>query len=228
MKTDAARRAAPLVTLGALILGFGWLARAVLAGRTEAFDAWWAALIRPAGSAAPVGPAWLHESARDVTALGSYVLLGFVLVVVGGYLLLTSRRATAALLAGSAIGAAILNTALKSAFDRPRPDVPGAVRVFTESFPSAHAMVSAATWLMLAAILARAATDRRLKIYFVAVGVLLTLLIGVSRVYVGVHHATDVLAGWCAGAAWAMLCWAIADRSTRRAPPERTGRPDAR
>lgn len=231
-KPDAARRAVltgPVVSLScaaALIRGFVWMARAVETGAAEAFDARVAGLFRSAGSPAPIGPPWLVETARDVTALGSYVLLGIGLAVLVGYFLLTSRRATAALLAGSVIGGAVLNTLLKSAFDRPRPDLPGAARVFTESFPSAHAMMSAVTCITLAAILARAEPDRRLKVYFVAIGLLLTFAIGASRVYIGVHYATDVLAGWCAGAAWAMLCRALADRLRRRKRTRPPGKPD--
>lgn len=234
--SDAARRASPariapialLLCAAALSLGFGWLARAVMAGDTAAFDASVAGLFRSAGSATPVGPAWLHETARDVTALGSYVLLGLTLAIVVGYLLLISRRALAFFLAGTLTGGALLNTLLKDAFDRPRPDLPGAARVFTESFPSAHAMVSAVTYLTIAAVLAQVEADRRVRIYYISVGILLTVAVGASRVYIGVHYATDVLAGWCAGLAWAMLCWVSAHWLQRRKRLEPTGKPDPR
>jgi undecaprenyl-diphosphatase len=105
------------------------------------------------------------------------------------------------------LGGEILSTILKMAFDRPRPDIPHAARVFTASFPSGHAMLSAVTFLTLGALLTRVNADQRVKTYFMALAVFLTVIVGLSRIYLGVHYPTDVLAGWCVGAAWAILCW---------------------
>jgi undecaprenyl-diphosphatase len=124
---------------------------------------------------------------------------------------LARKRGAALLVLASVGGGALLSTLLKLSFERPRPDlVPHAVAVYTASFPSGHAMLSAVTYLTLGTLLARIQPRRRLRAYIVAVAVLLTLLVGTSRVYLGVHWPTDVLAGWCLGAAWAMLCWAVA------------------
>jgi undecaprenyl-diphosphatase len=115
----------------------------------------------------------------------------------------------------------LLSSGLKELFDRPRPDlVPHAVQVYTASFPSGHAMLSAVAYLTLGALLARVQAQRRVKAYLLGVSVLLAVLIGVSRVYLGVHWPTDVLAGWCVGAAWAMFCWTVALWLQRRGKVE--------
>ena len=101
----------------------------------------------------------------------------------------------------------LLSTVLKISFNRPRPGVPHLARVFTPSFPSGHATLSAVTFLTLGVLLARASRDRRLKIYFVALAIFLTVAVGISRVYLGLHYPSDVLAGWSIGSMWAILCW---------------------
>lgn len=196
----------------AMVLAFGHIADEVVEGDAAKFDqAILLALRNPADPSDPLGPAWLEEAARDVTSLGSYVVLGFVLCAVIAYLLMTQKRAAALWVAASVSGGVVLSNALKLAFERPRPDlVPHAARVFTTSFPSGHATLAAVSYLTLGALLASLHTSRRLRLYFILIAVILTLAIGVSRVYLGVHYPTDVLAGWCIGAAWAALCWIIA------------------
>jgi undecaprenyl-diphosphatase len=196
----------------AMVLAFGHIADEVVEGDAAKFDqAILLALRNPADPSDPLGPAWLEEAARDVTSLGSYVVLGFVLCAVIAYLLMTQKRAAALWVAASVGGGVVLSNALKLAFERPRPDlVPHAARVFTTSFPSGHATLAAVSYLTLGALLASLHTSRRLRLYFILLAVILTLAIGVSRVYLGVHYPTDVLAGWCIGAAWAALCWIIA------------------
>jgi undecaprenyl-diphosphatase len=95
-------------------------------------------------------------------------------------------------------------------FDRARPDIPTDVKVFSASFPSGHAMLSAVTFLTLGALLAQGSADTRVKAYIAVLAIILTVAVGTTRVYLGVHHATDVLAGWCVGSAWALLCWTVA------------------
>ncbi len=193
---------------GLLLLAFGHIAEEVLEGDAAGFDQNILLALRdPADPAQPLGPAWLVETARDVTALGSYSVLGIVVVVVVVYLLLI--RAGAALwVLTSVMGGLVLSNVLKQAFDRPRPDlVAHAARVFTPSFPSGHAMLSAVTFLTLGALLASLHDSRRLKVFFLGVAIVLTVLVGVTRVYLGVHYPTDVLAGWCVGAGWAAICW---------------------
>jgi undecaprenyl-diphosphatase len=203
-----------VLAVGALLLVFGLIAGEVLEGEPLAFDRVILLAFRKSGDPAqPIGPAWLAEMMRDVTALGSFAVLTIVVATVVGYLLLTGQRAAAALLLVSVLGGVLLNNVLKLGFARPRPDlVAPAARVFTLSFPSGHATLSAVTYLTLGALLTRLNPSHRLRIYFMAVGILLTLLVGISRIYLGVHYPTDVLAGWCIGAAWALTCWTLMTR----------------
>ena len=203
-----------VLAIGALLLAFGLIAGEVLEGEPLAFDRAVLLAFRTAGNPAqPIGPPWVAEMMRDVTALGSFAVLTVVVGTVAGYLLLIGQRAAAALLLVSVLGGVVLNNVLKFAFSRPRPDLVAPVaRVFTLSFPSGHATLSAITYLTLGALLTRLNPSRRVRIYFMSVGVLLTLLVGISRIYLGVHYPTDVLAGWCIGAAWALVCWALMTR----------------
>jgi len=199
---------AALFVAAALVLGFGLLADEVVEGDTADFDHAVASAFRSAGdSNDPIGPVWLEEVGRDVTSLGSFAFLGFLSLAVASYLLLIRQVALAALMAVAVLGGMAISSLLKVGFDRPRPDVPHLARVFTASFPSGHAMLSAIVFLTLGALLARVSPDRRVKTYFVGLAVFLTVAVGVSRVYLGVHYASDVLAGWCVGAAWSLLCW---------------------
>ena len=132
------------------------------------------------------------------------------MIAVVGYLLLAGKCAAAWLMLAAVVGGTGLNDLLKFAFARPRPELAGpAARVFTSSFPSGHAALSAITYLTLGAFLARTQASRPTRIYFLSLALILTFIVGVSRVYLGVHYPTDVLAGWCIGAAWAMACWAV-------------------
>lgn len=206
-----------VLAIAGLLLLFGFVADEVMEGSTSAFDRTMILAFRGAGnSPIPIGPPWVQEMARDVTALGSFAVLGIVLFAVVGYLLLARKRAAAWLVLAAVLGGVALNSLLKFGFARPRPDfIVPAARVFTASFPSGHAAISAITYLTLAALLARTTRSPQLRVYFVAAGTVLTLLVGVSRVYLGVHYPTDVLAGWCIGSAWALGCWAIMTRLQR-------------
>jgi undecaprenyl-diphosphatase len=198
-----------------LLLTFGFIADEVMEGSTTTFDHTVILLFRSGSDnlSGPIGPRWVLEMARDITALGSIAVLGIVSFVVVAYLLLARSDAAALLVLVAVLGGMTINSLLKIQFARPRPDlfVPAA-KVFTASFPSGHAALSAITYMTLAALLARMTVSRRLRVYFVAVAITLTFMIGVSRVYLGVHYPSDVLAGWCIGSAWALICWAIMTR----------------
>ncbi|ONG52223.1 acid phosphatase [Pseudoroseomonas deserti] len=200
--------AALLVCAGSL-LGFAALVDETFEGDTHAFDEGiLLALRNPADTSDPIGPFWLEIMMRDFTSLGSHAVLLLIGVLSFGYLLLARKGMSAGLLLVSFVGAMTLNSLLKQGFDRPRPElVAHLAEVHTASFPSGHAMLSAACYLTLGTLLAGVAHGRRLKAYLLGVAILLTLLVGGSRVYLGVHWPTDVLAGWCLGAAWAMGCW---------------------
>ncbi len=164
-----------------------------------------------------MGPAWLEEVARDLTAIGGIAALCLVTVAVGGYLLICRKYGALALLLAATLGGLLLSALLKERFDRPRPAVvPHKSLVMTSSFPSGHSLNSAVVYLTLGSLLAGLSRQRRLKVYFFSVALLLSFLVGVSRVYMGVHYPTDVLAGWCAGLAWALSCGLVARRLTRR------------
>jgi undecaprenyl-diphosphatase len=216
-----------LLAIAGLLLTFGLIADVAMEEEVSAFDRSVLLTFRAApDSAEPIGPHWLQGGARDITALGSFAVLGIVLIAVVGYLLLIGRRVAAWLMLGAVLGGVALNSVLKLFFARPRPElVAPAVKVYTASFPSGHAAISAITYLTLAALLARTTTSRRIRTYFIAIGVLLTFLIGLSRVYLGVHYPTDVIAGWCLGSAWALACWAVMTRLQQRGEAEPPGGP---
>ena len=211
-----------IAIIGGGLWGFIGLASEVLEGETHALDKMvLVALRNPSDLGDPIGPLWLEICARDMTSLGGIPVLTLATLASAGFLLVVGKRNWALLLIISVGGGVLLATGLKDLFDRPRPDlVPHAVRVYTQSFPSSHAMLSAVTYLTLGALLARSQPRWGVKAYMLGVAILLTLLIGMSRVYLGVHWPTDVLAGWCAGAAWAMLCWAGALALQRRGAVE--------
>ena len=165
----------------------------------------------PADPADPVGPRWLEDLARDLTALGSPVVLGIIVGVTCLFLLLAGRHRTSLFVLGATASGGIASTLLKLSFNRPRPDlVPHTLYVSSASFPSGHAMISALVYLTLGALVARLVRGRRLKLYVLSVAVLLSGLVGLTRVYLGVHWPSDVVGGWAAGAAWALGWWAAA------------------
>ena len=213
---------AAVFLLAAALLGSGLLAEEVTEGDTGGFDrVILLALRNPADLADPIGPAWVENAVRDITSLGGNTVLVLVSLVVIGYLAMARKRSAALLVFVAVGGGMLLSPLLKHSFERMRPDlVPHGVRVYTASFPSGHAMLSAVTYLTLGALLTRVEPRRRLKTYLLTMAVLLTLLIGTSRVYLGVHWPTDVLAGWCVGSAWAMLCWLVAQWLQRKGQVE--------
>ena len=169
-----------------------------------------------------LGPRWLPEMLRDVTSLGSIVVLWLIIVVLGGYLALARKWADLAFLGAATIGGQIASTATKHLLDRARPDfIPDAPMVFTASFPSGHALLSAVTYLTIGALLAEREPRRRLRVLYIAIAIALTILIGLSRIALGVHWPTDVMGGWCVGTAWAVLCATVVRhlRSDRRSDP---------
>jgi undecaprenyl-diphosphatase len=211
-----------LLLLATAVWTFVKIAGEVVAGDTQHFDeAILLALRRPGDPAHPLGPDWLLEMARDVTAFGGVVGIALVSGGVLGFLALARKWRAAALVLASVVGGLLVSVALKHFFARDRPAVvPHFDQVYTSSFPSGHSMLSAVTYLTLGALLARYTHDRPLKIYFLGVATGLSLIIGLSRIYLGVHYPSDVLAGWCAGIAWALLCAVVARWLQRRGEVE--------
>ena len=204
--------AAALLALLGVAVGlwlFAALTDEVLEGDTHAFDeSVLLALRTPGDTDNPIGPAWLEYTMRDLTALGGYPLLGLIAAVAVGYLLLARVWASALLVPFVLLGGTLLNHALKTGFDRTRPSlVAHVVEVQTLSYPSGHAMLSAILYLTLGVMVAETQAARRARVYVMAVALALTLITGISRVYLGVHWPTDVLAGWSVGAAFALGIW---------------------
>ena len=192
-----------------IALGFVALDRIMVGGGFD--QALLLALRMPGDPADPIGSARFEEAVRDITALGSFAVLTLVTLAAAGFLFALRRNAEAGLVLFTAIGGQFVSETLKAFIGRPRPDlVAHIVDTTSASFPSGHAMMSAAIYLTIGAMLARVQERRRAKTYIHVIAVLITLLVGASRVYLGVHWPTDVLAGWCLGAAWAILCWSIA------------------
>ncbi len=194
------------------------IAEGTIAERVKALDrALFLALRSAEDPDDPLGPLWLESSVRDITALGSTTVLTLITLGALGYLLLVRQRAAALLFGVTVVGAEILYNLLKVLFDRPRPDlVPHATEVMTLSFPSGHATMSAVVFLTLAALHTRFQRTRAASVFIMALAVLIALLVGLSRIYLGVHWPSDVLAGWVLGAAWVFACWKVAQRLRER------------
>jgi len=204
------------------VLAFITLASEVEHGETSRIDRRILLSMRHPGDLSPRGSRAFQEAARDVTALGGVVVLGMVTAIAAGFLVLDGKGRMAIFAVGSVAGGTVLSSLLKDVFQRPRPDiVPHVVYASSSSFPSGHSMMSAVTYLTLGALLARSHERKRLKAYFLCLAAFLTFLVGITRIYLGVHWPTDVLAGWMAGAIWAMLCWVVAGRLQSRHTIER-------
>ena len=209
--------------LSAALFLFIKLAGEVMEGETQAFDVKIVRALRDAADPAkPIGPAWMAGALLDVTALGSPVVLGLIVLIMTGYLLLEARYLTAAMVLATSISGEVLNELLKLLFERPRPSVVPHLRdVVTASFPSGHAMESAVIYLTLGALLMRVVEGRLTKIYCMAAAIFLTFIVGASRVFLGVHYPTDVLGGWMLGFLWAALTFQATRRFERALDRER-------
>lgn len=202
------------LTVCLLLWGFLALGSEVMEGDTTTLDTRILLSLRKADDLSkPIGPAWVESALLDLTAIGSSTVLGLVVLAVAGFLALQTRYRTALVILITAASGEFANTAVKHAFMRPRPSVvPHLREVVSTSFPSGHAMESAIIYLTLGAMLMQLAESRISKIYCMAMAILVTFLVGVSRVYLGVHYPTDVLGGWIFGFLWASLCWLISQR----------------
>lgn len=171
----------------------------------------------------PIGPAWLPSAVRDVTALGSSTVLTFIVLVAAIFLGLAGRLRTALLVVGASfLGSAAVET-IRAFIARPRPVLTGQLmEVNSHSFPSGHAAISAIVYLTLATLLFPVLPNRRIRAFVLVVALVLTVSVGLSRLYLGVHWPSDVVAGWAFGGVWAMLWWrielALLDRSRAGAP----------
>ncbi|MEZ5832050.1 MAG: phosphatase PAP2 family protein [Dongiaceae bacterium] len=202
----------PMILMAAAASAFIAILDEVTEGDTRAIDEAIILAFRvPGDPTDPIGAPWLEEAVRDVTALGSAPTLVIAVLAVAGFLALAKAWRLAIFTLAASGGGLILSSLLKYTIDRPRPDlVPHGNLIYTSSFPSGHSMMSAVVYLTLAALVARLMERKRLKAYALCVAICLAMLVGVSRIYLGVHWPSDVLAGWSAGAAWALGCWLVA------------------
>ena len=162
----------------------------------------------------PLGPIWVEELARDMTALGSLGVLTLLVSASVLFLLMARQRKDAWTMLAATVGGIAVVLILKALLARSRPDeLLRSVHVSTPSFPSGHTMMSTVTYLTLGAFMARELRSRTLKMYVMLLALVVSVIVGMTRVYLGVHWPSDVLAGWSFGAAWALLCWTAAERA---------------
>lgn len=206
------REVGPIAVLGIIalgVLGFAELADEVFERETHGFDTAVLTFLRmPEDTSTPIGPAWLLNAMTDITALGGYAVLTLVTLAAVLYRVARNDGFTAVLIAAAVGTGALLGNLLKLGFDRPRPDiVEHLTHATSSSFPSGHATLAAVTYLTLGALIARGQPRLSIKALVLGGAIFITVLVGFSRVYLGVHWPTDVLAGWCLGAAWAAFWW---------------------
>jgi undecaprenyl-diphosphatase len=205
-----------IITAGALT--FSWLAEEVVDGETKAFDH---AILTYMGSH---GSPELTDAALNMTALGSGMVVVLASVVSAAFLWASRHRWSAGLLLASVLGSGLINMTLKSFFQRPRPDVfPWrAPYAGLSSFPSGHSMTAMVAYSTLAYLVVRLERRHVLRVMTTLVAVLLIAAVGTSRVYLGVHYPSDVLAGFTAGVVWAAFCAVTMEalRLLRRREPE--------
>ena len=200
------RTLALIVAIGAAVKGFLELSEVTDLASPSAFDRRILLWFRnPADPADPIGSRAFEEAMRDITALGGFACLLLIVVVAATSLLFFGKVRQATVFVVTVLAAELGGDVLKALYGRPRPQlVPHQVYVYTHSFPSGHALLSAVTFLTLAAILSSLDTRRPFKVFVFSVAILLTVTIGLTRIYLGVHWPTDVLGGWTLGAAFAL------------------------
>ena len=169
----------------------------------------------------PVGPRWLKEMGRDITALGSLGFQILLVAAVGGYLAMRGAHRALLLLVATIGGGLTITMSLKNLVARPRPNlIPHGSVVTGDSFPSGHSMMSTVTFFTLAVMLARIESRKGIKAFFLSLASVLAFVVGLSRVYLGVHWPSDVLAGWCLGLLWATVCWLVVHTLQRKGDVE--------
>ena len=162
---------------------------------------------------APAGPDWLLRAAREITALGGTPVLTLLTVFLTGYFIVKKQFASLCILLAAVLGESIIVDILKDMFARARPDfVTHFVEAGNKSFPSGHSSSAAAIYPTLAAFAARETQSGAVRRYLFIVALLLALLVGASRLYLGVHFPTDVMGGFGFGAAWAAFVFLAAGR----------------
>jgi undecaprenyl-diphosphatase len=201
-----------LLVVSLLCLVLAHLASEVLEGETTSFDTFFLLHAQALRIAHP----WIAGVMRDFSGVGSTAVLAIGTLAMVGYLFLASTRRTALFAGASVAVGAMANSLLKTGFGRVRPDPAFADSIASGfSFPSGHTSMSAIVFLTLGALFASTRPVRSEKYYILGVATVFTILVGISRVALGVHWATDVLGGWAFGAAWSILWLTMAQWSDR-------------
>jgi len=198
-----------LALAAAILRGFVALAGAMAGGDTHAIDSRLILALRESGDLSdPLGGRNIEEAVRDITALGGTTLVALTTLVAVLAFAFHRRPVHALVMGGVVLAAWASSSGTKAFFSRPRPDlVPHEVHVYTGSFPSGHSTMSTACFLALAMLIASLESRRRSKTLVYGLAALVVVGVGFSRVYLGVHWPSDVLAGWCLGSAWALVGW---------------------
>jgi len=169
------------------------------------------------------GPGWLSYFMLNVTALGGWPLMTVFSALLAFAFALARRWSFLFILLAVVTGESVITGLLKDLFARARPDVvPHLIYASSSSFPSGHAASAAAVYFTAGLALANMATRKALRLYIFAASLSIVFLIGISRVYLGVHYPSDVIAGWCVGAAWASIVWLVAWRIEMGGPGQRS------
>jgi undecaprenyl-diphosphatase len=208
----------PFFIVVVCLLLFIFIANLVQLGKTKSFDDWILLSLRNNQNVnQPIGPQWLEIAMINITSLGSAVIITLITIIVVGYLIFQKNYFYIFVVLFATIGGTILVLLLKNFFGRERPElVPHLVYAVSFSFPSGHSMMSAVVYLTQASLISKIQKSKSLKIYILTIAIILTVLIGLSRIYLGVHYPTDVLAGWALGTAWAYICWLLANYFTEK------------
>lgn len=215
LKSWATRLEARTLVLWIAVVGAPWLflnlADEVGEGETDALDHRLLLMFRvPGDPSDPLGPRWLEEAVRDITALGGFTLLSVTLVAATLLLVFHERRREALVFAATVILAQVSSEVLKAIYDRDRPSlVTHGSHAYSQSFPSGHSVMAAATFFTLATVLASLESKKRTKALIYGLAITFVVSVGISRVYLGVHWPTDVLGGWALGASWALAAWLV-------------------
>lgn len=211
--------------IAATLFVFVELSGEVAEGETLGIDNFLLTLFREAGKPDRlIGPGWMLTTVQDISSLGGVSVTVLISTLVGLYFLLRKQWHLIAFYVSSVTGGTIAMVLLKSLFNRPRPTiVPHLSPVSMESYPSGHSMMSAIVYLTLGAILARSTKSLPMRMYYLGSACILTLITGISRIMLGVHYPSDVLAGWCAGIIWAGSSYLVAQFLQRRGVIEKPG-----
>ena len=207
-----------LLGLAGLTWIFFAIADAVKENETQSIDEVILLALRsdPAGKD-PIGPKWLEYAMRDLSALGGGAVATLLTLLIVVYLLIDRKPRLAIMLSVCALGTWAVMAAFKNLYARGRPTIIEPMYgAGGFAFPSGHASISAALYVTLGVLLASHLKSRALRVYVVSAGAFLALLVGFTRVYIGVHYPSDVVAGWTVGLAWALLCGAVSRRLQRK------------